>query len=414
MSSSLDKLDLPFTSQNMAKKIFAADLPEQYIRSIPAQALYVAMKRNGLESSADLLEIAGLDQCRVMIDFDCWQKSYFKEDNFWEWLSLSTEDDGLTLLQKLLKCFDLKIVTLLIARYVDYEIFDEPTDSPPGPGFYTPDKGSTWISIKIEDANRHFLMGRLLALVFETDAELFYKLLTLSATQTPSVLEEEAYLDKSKRLAAEGIPEAEVAAKVNSPADESQIRALLAGASPAGKVIDIRAVEPLIFDSYLGDSLTELMRDMSIREDLENELTYLMNSAIVHFGVDFYEYDRLLHLGRKVKGAITIGIEKIREISRLSLQETYTQIGLTKIYQLGLAELKALRLKLKELQKNAITPNQELEAVLTLGTTPFPEMPYFLKSGDRQNELALDCSPSPIEHLAEIKKVIAFAGEALK
>ena len=410
-NDSLEKLDITLTSRNLAKQIFAADLPEQYIKRIPAQTLYIALKRNGLQSSADLLEIASLEQCRLMIDFDCWQKSYFYEDNFWEWLALTTEGDDLALLQKMLKCFDLKIITLLIAKHVQYEFVEEPTDNPPGPGYFTPDKGRTWLSINIEDSDRHFLFGRLLALIFETDANLFYKLLSLSTTQTSTVLEEEAYLDKSKRLYAEGIPEYEIAAEVNNPANENSISAALKeveGKNGPAKIIDIQAVEPLIFDSSLTKLLSQLLQDMTIREDLENELTYIMNGAIVMWDTEFYEYERVMHLTDKVKGAINLGLEKCQELSNLSAIEIYKKIGLIKVYQLGLTQLKKLRTTVneaKKVAKESLAP--EIELIFASVIQPLPEMPVSLKEGYKSEDAgnSISANTAPIEHLSEIRRI---------
>jgi hypothetical protein len=412
---SLEKLDVTITSKNLAKQIFAAELPEQYIKSIPAQSLFIAIKRNGLPSSVDVLEIASIEQCRIMIDFDCWQKSYFNEDNFWEWLSLTSEDDDLALLQKFLKCFDLKIITLLIAKYVQYEFFEEATDRPPGPGYYTPDKGRTWISINIEDSDRHFHFGRMLALLFETDTNLFYKLLSLSTSQTSSVLEEEAYQDKSKRLAAEGIPEYELAAGINNAASENQIKSLLTEGESATKnarpkVFDIQAVEPLIFDSAVSKLLNQLLSEMTVREEIEGELTYIMNAAIIMWGVEFFEYPKILHLSEKVKGAINIGLEKAVIISSLGVLEVYKKLGLVKIYQLGLSELKNLRLKLTEIKKTGRVPsNPETELIFEAVIQPFPEMPLFLKAGYKKEEgdSSIATTSGPIESQSEIESILS-------
>src|SRR4051812_29931238 len=146
------------TAQKLAKAIFKADVPEEYIRQIPAQSLYMAMKENGLESSAEIIEIATLEQCRLLLDFDVWEKDQFSEAQFWEWLALTDATNSLVIVQKLLKFVDLKLVALLIARYVDVKVLEEPTDEPPGPGSYTPDQGFTWIFINAEDSTQHFLL----------------------------------------------------------------------------------------------------------------------------------------------------------------------------------------------------------------------------------------------------------------
>jgi Family of unknown function (DUF6178) len=122
-----------FNSRNLIKAIFDSESPEQIVRTIPAQSLYVAMRAQGFESSADLLEIATLEQCKTFLDLDCWSRDSFREDHFWEWLAITDATDSLALLQKILKVVDLKLVALMIARYIDVQAFEEPADAPPGP-----------------------------------------------------------------------------------------------------------------------------------------------------------------------------------------------------------------------------------------------------------------------------------------
>ena len=83
------------------------------------------------------------------------------------YVPLRLEVERLEFLQRLLKVVDFKLLGLLVERHVDHRVFEEPTDIPPGPHFYTPDKGYTWLRVTLEDATRHFLFSRLLALIFD-------------------------------------------------------------------------------------------------------------------------------------------------------------------------------------------------------------------------------------------------------
>ena len=162
--------------RDLYKAIFEADAPEQLVRQLPTQTLFMIVKSVGLPSAAELISMASLEQCRLLSDFDLWNGDSLNEAALWEWLALTDEVESLELLQKLVKFVDLKLFAILFGKYIEVKIFDDPTEQPPGEGFHTPDRGATWIGIKTEDPDKHFLLARLLALIFESSAELFYRL----------------------------------------------------------------------------------------------------------------------------------------------------------------------------------------------------------------------------------------------
>ena len=230
------------TCRDLYKSIFDADAPEQIVRQLPEQSLYMVVKSTGLQSSSDIIMMASMEQCRLLTDFDLWIGDTLNEDALWEWLALTDEIESLELLQKFIKIADLKLIAILIERHVEVKIFEEPTEQPPAEGFHTPDKGFTWIGIKTEDATKHFLLARLLALIFESSAELFYQLISIMTVATTSILEEESYQERQKRLAAEGIPEPEVAAAVHAPYSLTEAKTEVVGKRGRGHVDDIRSI----------------------------------------------------------------------------------------------------------------------------------------------------------------------------
>jgi hypothetical protein len=370
--------------RDLYKAIFEADAPEQIVRQLPPQALFMVVKNAGLASAAELISMASLEQCRLLTDFDLWQGDVLNEEVLWEWLSLTDETESLELLQKIVKFMDLKLLAILIGKYVEVKVFEEPTEQPPAAGSHTPDKGFTWIGIKTEDADKHFLLARLLALIFESSAELFYQLISIMSVATTSMLEEESYQERMKRMAAEGVPEPEVAALMHAPLSLAEARSDLSSAAKKHVVEDIRGIEPLIYEARTSRLFADLVRDVADREELEMEFTYLMNGAVVRFGVDFSNQDLVLDLAEKVKGAINIGLEKITNDCKLSVTEVHSKLGLGKLYRLGLTELMAIRTKARKTPLDGVGALNDSDPVLfsTLACAreAFPEMPIFLKN----------------------------------
>lgn len=390
-----------FNAKNLAKAIFKAEVPEEFVRTIPAQSVYMAVKELGLADSGDIIRIASLEQCRLLLDFDCWVGDSFNEEHFWEWLSTSDDEGGLEILQKLLKVFDYRLISILVSKYVDSQAFENPTEKPPAEGFYTPDKGYTWISINIEDGTKHLHFGRLLALIFETDAELFYQLLTVPEIATPSSLEEEAYQDRTKRLLGEGIPDLDYAGEIHAPISLSSFLSELPQSNP-GKFhsSDIPVVEPLVYDSRIEvEPLATVLSEAKGRDSLEMEITLIVNAALTHFRADLADRAEVSFLIRQVKGALNIGLEiGVRE-SKLSPVELYEQVGFQRIYKLGLFYLFEVRKMGLKLKKQPDLDTNDL-VLIDAVVKNFPAAPQALfETGDHGNAELV-----PFQHLAQLDK----------
>lgn len=370
------------TCRELHRAIFEAEAPEHVVRQLPTQSIFMMVKQMGLESCADIVLMASLEQCRLLTDFDLWHGDTLNEEALWSWLALTDQGDSLEVLQKTLKFIDLKLIAILIGKYVEVRTLEEPTDQPPGPGFHTPDKGFTWIGINTENGDHHFLLARLLALIFESSTELFYQLLQTPSVATISGLEEESYQERVKRLAAEGVPEPDVAAQAHAPYAFAEALKDIHEQNVHKTIEDIRAVEPLLYEARSTRLFGELMRRVSDRESLEMEFTYLMNAAVVRFGVDFADQEEVLRLCDKVKGAINIALEKLVKDSDRTVTGVYQILGLEKLYRLGLTDLTALRGTARKIPLEVAETFKEsdkvLFSVLACAREIFPCMPVFL------------------------------------
>lgn len=273
-------------SKELITTIYSAESPEVVVKSLPAQTLYYCIKEQGIESSVELLMLATLEQTQIFLDLDLWNKDKINEDNLFSWLLLDDDEGGLSILQKILKVADLKVIALILSQYVTVVTHEEPTDAPPSPGFYTPDKGYTWIMISHDDPDRYFALGRILALLFETSAEAFYQVLSVPTVSTPTLLEEDSYQDKTKRLASEGIPEPEFAAEIITPRQISKFKE--------------------------SDSQLSLNHGLMVKfkDDDREELALILNALVVHYNLPFYEIDRVKECEEFIIGCINLALEK--------------------------------------------------------------------------------------------------------
>jgi hypothetical protein len=199
---------------------------------------------------------------------------------------------------------------------------------------------------------------------------------------TTSMLEEESYQERQKRLAAEGVPEAEVAAAVHAPYSLAEARAEVGGKRGRGLVDDIRSIEPLIYEARVARLFGDLVREATDRDELEMEFTYIMNAAVVRWGVDFSNQESVLDLAERVKGAINIALERLTMGASSSLKEVYGALGLGKLYRLGVTELMAVRTKARKIPLEAVGTLRDSEPVLfgavACAREAFPVMPLYL------------------------------------
>lgn len=393
------------TCRELYKAIFEAEAPEQMVRQLPVQSLFMVIKQVGLAGCCDLIGMASLEQCRLLTDLDLWHGDTLNEEAFWEWLALTDEADSLEVLQKVLKCIDLKLVAILISKYVQTHTFEEPTDQPPGPGFHTPDKGATWIGINTENDDHHFLLARLLAMIFETNTELFYQLLATPSVATISMLEEESFQERTKRLAAEGVPEPEIAAALHAPYAFQEALSDLHERRIHKVIEDVRPVEPLLYEARSSRLFAELLRRAEDHEVVEMEFTYLLNAAVVRFGVDFSDQERVFELCEKIKGAVNLGLEKLVKDSDRTVYDVYQVLGLEKLYRLGLTDILALRTQARTVTLETAEAlrggDPVLFSIIACAREAFPSAPACVDDNGAAVETAmgLQTGSRPIEGL---------------
>jgi hypothetical protein len=410
--------------EELAKAIFRAELPEEAVKALPPQSAYLAIKSQGTENSSDLIALLSQEQLKLCLDFDLWKGDEFEEDNFWCWLAATDEDESLEGIERLVGTIDLKMLAVIIGRHVRTVVFDEPTENPPNARYYTPDKGYTWVYLDIEDADRHRLLGKLLAFIFESSAELFYQLISIPGLNTESELVESSYQDKIRRLTDEDIPDMESCFRLNSPLRLFEARPLLEKAEKRIVSESVQTIEPMVylggFPDRVAALLDEIKRsgDYKEQDNIESELTLVLNSAIMRFHVSLSDYEQIKNIVAKVKGATNIGLELASRESNLSLLEIYRVLGLTGIYRLGLSPILEVGRTAGKLPKELLEPGSQTPEwceLLTATRQTFPEIPLGLKSDGRfvESEGRILSGSKPFSAQSEIDLALTLLSQRL-
>jgi len=406
---SAEIIDLPDSPYKLIRAISDSDSPELVAQSLPAQTIHTLVTHQGLESSLELLETINQRQYSLVLDLDLWQKDELDTERFFNWLSVLSQDSSLRQINRFVIAVDAQILQLLICRHVSVHYSEEPTDLPPNPGFYTPDRGQTWIHIRLENEEEHNLLARVLAIVFQTNTKYFYQLLSHAGTVTSIEHEEECYRNRCRRLWDEGIPDPETCAAVNRNLTLDQIRQEISTASTNSLVFEHRPVPALFARNESLEPLTSVLAELSSpldRQDaIEGELAFITNSAIIYFGVTFGDLEAVSTLVEQVRGALNIGLETIKDgfgaASGVFLEQVRA-VGLTKVYQVGLAELRSV----SKLARSELTHCPESSALRPFLETLAAPLPLMLRPDPLENGKFYPAAISTRAQLAECLKLV--------
>lgn len=380
---------------------------EQVIRDLPASALHIVCRRAGLSSAIELLEISSEEQIRLVLDLDLWAKDRFAEERVWEWLELPDSSQSLTILRKIVRSIDLKLIGFLIQKHVSCIIREDSTDQQPGPDYYTPDNGFTWLRVEMEDSHKAFLLNRLLAQLAAMGMELLYQLLSISSVATLTVLEEDGFQEKERRLAALGFPDADTAFHLTAALSLTDALASTNQAPSTIPVGEFHPNIPLLIYTQGPEPLREILNQALHEVAVQNELTLLFNAAIVRWSVDLGDQERTEGFLEFVMGSINIGLSIASNADpERPLQELFVHLGPSRLFRIGWGDISQLTRQARALQNSARDRELDprLDALLDgLTGESFPTVPQFIIEGAKDEKL--DQTPVALSSLATLERV---------
>lgn len=393
--------------------IQASSAPKELVAALPAQTVYFCLQSHGLEAAFELLELMTDEQRTFALDLDLWTEDEFNEENFWHWLEANDQDDDFTLLKKFLRSLDLKLLGIIIDKYVSVVFLEEASETPPRPGLFTPDKGFTWIGINIENGERFHLLGKLLAYIFESNADLFYKILAVPNIETKTSLTEQSFQEKVRRLKSQGIPERQESFEILTPLRWYDIKDKLSNANIINHQkfgSDLAPVHALILWQKGPQPLLDLFNEKLNNSEFVSEYTFLINTAVVRFGIQLNEKDKLSLLISQVNGALNLALQEIHSRTQFDALRCWELLGLVDLFRFGLGSIittcKEQTKKFAHQKEDGSVPAFILDCL----KRPFPVMPkFFLNDQNHDAEPAKSISTEvtaieTLDHLELIKK----------
>jgi hypothetical protein len=375
--------------KKLLEEIFESDSPKTTIQSLSSQAFYLLISEFGIQSSSDLIELASTEQIKHLADFHIWNKDRISEDKFFSLLNIEDETESQEILNKIISSVDLKLLAVVITKYIDTVFFEEPTELQPSPDYNTLDKGYTWIKIDTQDESKDFTLQKTLNYLFNINTPVFYQLISLSSVATPSMIEEEAFIERNKNLASEGIPDEEFSFALNTPLSEQEFKTQLSDSARSDTFEIIPHFSPEIVVKKEEGAFATLYKLITDTDKFESEFTLLVNGAIIRWGKNFSETSQINLLVDQVRGCIEIGMGLFQNNSALSYVSLYEKVSLQGFYRAGLKELFKLRSKGQKVRKN-ISACKYFKQLWFLDllfsiTQPFPFVPSWWNSNHNEN-----------------------------
>lgn len=341
--------------------IIADPKGRELVGELPAQELYLLVKEIGETDAMGLWELASPEQRTFILDMELWEKWSFSPAKAYEWLGYLLEAGEEAVVEQLPR-MDLELLLLMLEHEISVgggigELIsdDERTAD------YDHSFDNVYF-ITFRNGKHARVIATFLDIVFRNDRELYLGLMEGVKGELESELEELAYHFRSGRLADLGFPELEDALALYARVDPASFTL------DGGKRYEGGAERPIFLPSLGGgDSLLQRVLSRSGSEEIDQELSFLVNSALVADGNALHDRDAMEAVFQRVHGYLNIALEHLtggdEERAAAILRDEY----LRRLFQLGFSIVLGLQGMARRLASDDYATNK---ALLGLRATP--------------------------------------------
>jgi hypothetical protein len=301
---------------------------ERLVRALQPQELYWTFKEIGATDALELLEFAAPAQREFFLDMELWKKDCCSQAQALEWLGYLLEL-GEEKFTDQLRHLDPELLMLIL--YKELTVGG-------GVGELLPDDERTadWdhsfdnlYFLSFRNPKNARLIGTFLDIVFRRDQQLYQTLLEGVKNEVESELVEEAYAFRTGRLADLGFPSREEAIFIYARIDpdsfvpEREKKQLLPGGVETFPA-------PLQDDTLLARALRRINGS-----ELELELNYLINNALVAEETSLADNEAMQAIMQRVSGYLCIALEFLCGNDEEKAAAMLEREALKRLFQLG-------------------------------------------------------------------------------
>ncbi|RNC71403.1 MAG: hypothetical protein ED859_04435 [Desulfuromonadales bacterium] len=336
--------------------ILADPKAKELTRSLPEHDFYWLLADIGINDASELWEFASPEQRTFILDLELWDRWNFSSAKAYEWLChlLEAGEEAVT---EQIPYLDLELLLLMLAEEIAVG---------GGVGELASDDERTadWdhsfdnvYFITFRNPKHGRAVGTLLDIIFRNDHELYQGLMEGVRGEVGSELEELAFQFRSARLADLGFPELEEAQSLYARldpatftlADDKKMSAPTAASPPA---LTGHA------DSLLNRAMSRAWSDI-----IDQELSYLINSALVADGAALHDREAMQRILERVHGYVNIALEHLAGTDEEKASSILAGEHLKRLFQLGFGIVIGLRRRAEGLTSDDHTTDKALEGL---------------------------------------------------
>lgn len=281
----------------------------------PLEAYYI-VKEIGLDQALPILLELSPEQLEACVDIDCWNRFNFAVDTLDEWLTAFSRAGGETLA---ISFFSLDYVVQLLFLAQTVTVYDPDTDQVPPideedardramtpDGFYLLELKSD-IELKIHPFS-------LLDAMYMYDSAATHRLMSEVRVDLATQIEEEALRFRNGRMEDIGFATPDEAvtlfSRPNSRKPSPRPPKSQSGPDRQNQEVYIPAVyaEPLNETTLLQQALS-LVTDQGALARLEQEIVWVINSAMIAYGEKSQGSKQLSDIAERVRDTVSLGLE---------------------------------------------------------------------------------------------------------
>lgn len=301
------------------------------VRSLPAEDVYSTIIDVGLADSTEIVQLATPEQFRTFVDLAAWQRDRMDPLEVLHWLRAARGDDDEDFVRKV-RSLDIEVLELIYKKLVIIHDLEEDPDANPEGTSMELVEGKYLLEFRIDGVDEAALRRLTYDLTTHNPFELS-RFVEAVRWETLTELEEAAFLFRRARLEDLGFPPLEEAQKIFAWVNPDTVGpkgAATAALAPTTGYVDYVAA------AFRGLDTVE-------RQNLESEVRYLVNCALVADAAEPGDPGAVKRLSEHARDYLDLGLEHYTGGNPDLATEVVRETTLRALFQVGFSM--TLRLK---------------------------------------------------------------------